>query len=244
MNDGNEIRIKTSLDGEFETAVEVREDVYIVTTEDLGHNKHSVVTRTYKKGAIISTTSSDYEEFEGSEGFNEKLLALMRRQHKTAIDALAALSVKKPEEYFEELKMLLRRKSRRTALSLMAEAYSAYPEDPLIVSHYGFLTAEIDGNTERGLSLCKKAFEVGAEHEDKKVNALLYLNYGRALLVADDRKGAHDAFKHGLKFDSKNQDLLWEMQKMGKREGPPIPFLSRGNFINKILGMIKRRLNR
>jgi hypothetical protein len=52
------------------------------------------------------------------------------------------------------------------------------------------------------------------------------------------RRDAVQAFQEGLKNDPENRDILWEMQKLGRRKKPPFTFLSRSNPFNIYLGKL------
>jgi hypothetical protein len=59
---------------------------------------------------------------------------------------------------------------------------------------------------------------------------------GKAYLAANKKKEAYDAFQKGLEIDKKNEDILYEIKKLGMRRKTPLPFLKRSNPLNKYIG--------
>jgi len=148
---------------------------------------------------------------------------------------------KPPQDYIEEVIVLIRRKNLKNALRLAREASNLYPDDPIVLSYYGYLTAAAGKKRGEGINTCKEALKL-LKKSHYKFNATcpaLYLNLGRAYLAVGDRKRAFDAFHKGLARDKKNADLLWELKKLGIRRPPVISFLKRTNPLNRFLGRIR-----
>ena len=55
-------------------------------------------------------------------------------------------------------------------------------------------------------------------------------------------KKALDALNSGLRIDKNNADILLELQRMGQRGAPPVPFLRRDNPLNFYLGKLFGKL--
>lgn len=102
------------------------------------------------------------------------------------------------------------------------------------LSWYGLCLALEGGRARDGAELCRQA--IGLEF----FNADLCWNYGRVLLVLARRKDAYRAFLKGLTIQRNHQGILRELGRMGWRRRPVVPFLARGNPVNKVLGRMFR----
>jgi tetratricopeptide (TPR) repeat protein len=148
---------------------------------------------------------------------------------------------KSPMEYIEEVKVLIRRKTYGSALSVTKDAVAHYPEDPYVLSYYGLLTALVQKKHKDGIKLCKHSVKALKKSNYDKISAYptLYLNFGRIYLLSGDKNKAFDTFHKGLAKDHEYRDLIWELKKLGIRRPPVIPFLGRSNFLNKHLGKLR-----
>lgn len=63
-----------------------------------------------------------------------------------------------------------------------------------------------------------------------------YINLAEVYLIWGKKEKAIKTLEAGLKIDKNNSAILKELQKLGIRKSPLIPFLSRTNPINKYLG--------
>ncbi len=155
----------------------------------------------------------------------------------------AEVADKAPYDYIKEVIVLLRRKNYKSAFRLAKDAYQQYPEDPVVLSYYGCLTAGVGRNYEGGIKSCKQALKALKRSDyDKSHFPEIYINLGRAYLAAGDKKHAFDSFHKGLAKDKGNKDLLWELKKLGRRRPPVLPFLKRSNLINRYLGKLRHWL--
>jgi len=121
-----------------------------------------------------------------------------------------------------------------SALSCFEKAL-AIEEDPFISSFFAFCIAKERGEIRKAISLCNAAIEKEPE------NSFHYLNLGKIYLIKKDNKEAINIFRQGLNYEE-NQQIVDELNKLGTRKPPVIPFLKRNNIINKYLGMILSRL--
>jgi tetratricopeptide (TPR) repeat protein len=143
--------------------------------------------------------------------------------------------------YLREALLQLRAGRRKEAHGILLEASMTYPDHPYILSYCGWLQAVVEKKHQNGLTACKKAFDLFKTSDSdtaEKVYSILYLNLGRAFLVAGKKKDAFENFQKGLKYDGSNAELKKEMKLLGMRKKPPLPFLSRGNFLNIIIGKL------
>ncbi len=154
-------------------------------------------------------------------------------------DPAIALSTAPPAEYIKAVRAHLRSGEQKLAYSLLLQAADHYPDNPLILSYYGWLAAIIDKKHKTSIATCRKAFVVFKSTNPRIMGAVypvLYLNLGRALLAAGRRREAVESFANGLKHDRSHGDLKKEMQRVGIRKQPLVSFLSRSNPINKYIG--------
>jgi len=242
-----ELRITSALPLRFNVNIKLGEKNYHVQTEHGGPKEPTFTTRIYHKGEIVYSKQADCPDIPEQEDYEDKLRDAMERHHRESVEEFTIMlnQSRKKTEYLDATKKLIARKNNREALKMLREAVEEYPEDPLIVSYYGCLTAIVDKKYTRGINICKKAMErldLAFPPITKSIHATLYFNLGRAYIAAGEKKAALAAFNNGLKVDSANHDLLWEIKKLGTRKKPPLPFLSRGNPLNKYIGLMLARL--
>lgn len=111
-----------------------------------------------------------------------------------------------------------------------------FTESPTAMSYYAICLAKVEGNFERAISLCLMAAEKEFYNPD------IYLNFGKIFLMNGQKSVAIKAFKKGLKFDSTHDGILVELDRLGMRRRPVVPFLPRQNVVNKLLGMLAQSI--
>ncbi len=148
----------------------------------------------------------------------------------------------KPVDFIRAVNLQLMKGNQHDAYAILNYAVMQHPEDPFILSYYGSLQVIVDKMHRKGIENCIRAIElfkkkslVGGGFERC---AVFYLNLGRACLAAGKKKDAINAFKKGLRYNNNYGAIIKELQKMGTRKRPPLPFLERSNPINKYLGLI------
>ncbi len=139
-------------------------------------------------------------------------------------------------EYRRAVRFHLKQDRLKEAYTLLLQAIVHYPENPYILSHFGYLQAAVEGKYRTGVENCRKAIGIMQQNAGREVPAELYLNLGKAYAAAGRRKEAVDTLERGIRYDSGN-DLLNELRSIGIRRKPVIPFLNRSNPINKYIGM-------
>ncbi|MCX7794001.1 MAG: tetratricopeptide repeat protein [Thermodesulfovibrionales bacterium] len=137
-------------------------------------------------------------------------------------------------ELFERGKKALRNGDTLHALVCFERAYQM-ENSPEIASYYAFCLAKERGKIQRAFELCRDALDKDPS------NSVHYLNLGRIYLVLNNKPEAIKAFREGLAI-ARNEEIIEELQKLGIRKPPPVPFLKRSNPINKYLGIILKRL--
>lgn len=142
-------------------------------------------------------------------------------------------------EYHRAVKNQIREGKKSDAITLLRQALIHYPENPYILSYYGYLQAAVEKQYRSGVENCRRALilmEDRSVQGGKSIPTELFLNLGRAYIAAGRRKQALESLIKGLKYD-RNDDLLNELHSIGVRRKPPVPFLDRSNPINKYIGL-------
>lgn len=150
----------------------------------------------------------------------------------------------KPVDYLRAVVSRLRSGKQKDAYGLLMQAVVRYPDDPIILSFFGSLQAIVDKKHRSGVETCKRAIDLlkGSHAPNKRAYfPTCYLNLGRAYLAAGKKPEAIEAFRKGLTYDPRHGDLNRELQGLGVRKPPPVPFLGRSNVINKYIGLILHR---
>lgn len=115
------------------------------------------------------------------------------------------------------------------------EKATSIENSPIICSYLAFCVAKERGQFSRAILLCEEAIT----KEPK--NSAHYLNLGRIYLLINKKADAINIFRIGLSYEE-NQQIVAELNKLGTRKPPLIPFLKRKNPINKYLGIILKKL--
>ena len=147
----------------------------------------------------------------------------------------------RPSDYLRAVRAHLRNGKHKDAYSILLQATIRFPEEPLILSYFGCLQAIVDKKYRSGVENCKRSIlllKKQGSFNEEVLYPVFYLNLGRAYIAAGRKKDAIDALTKGLKYDSGNSDLKKELQGLGVRKQPPVPFLDRSNPINKYIGLI------
>ena len=100
-------------------------------------------------------------------------------------------------------------------------------DNPAFYSYFALCIAKERGQVKRAIALCEEALQKEAENTDH------YLNLGKILLHAGNRDDAIMVFRGGLKYGV-DPRIVDELNKLGTRKPPVIPFLNRNNPINNI----------
>ena len=244
MDSKSKINIVSRLSSEFSSDIKLDDVTYHVQTEDMGRKTCKVLSKVFLKGEVLMSRKTDYSHLVKLDKFEQKLSSLMENCHKTTIDLFLkerSREKKSKSEYFEDMKQLLRKGSGKEALRTLREALERFPSDPFLLSYFGCLVAIVENNPKEGIKICRDAlasFKASTSFGSEFFYPVFYLNLGRAYMKGDNKAEAVKAFQEGLTHDPENHDLLWELTKLGKRKRPPVPFLERGNPINKYIGLL------
>jgi tetratricopeptide (TPR) repeat protein len=104
---------------------------------------------------------------------------------------------------------------------------------PAVCSYYALCIAKERGQVSNAISLCKEAIQ------KEPGNSLHYLNLGKIYLVDNNKEEAIKTFRAGLDYET-NPLIVDELNKLGPRKPPILPFLERSNPINRYLGIMFR----
>jgi tetratricopeptide (TPR) repeat protein len=107
----------------------------------------------------------------------------------------------------------------------------------LFYSYLGYGIARCQRRHDEGLKLCQHSIKIEFYEPDN------YLNLARTCLLLHDRTGAVRAVRKGLKVDPEHLDLKALYRELGIRRPPVLPFLPRGQLLNRLLGRVRSALH-
>jgi predicted Zn-dependent protease len=102
-------------------------------------------------------------------------------------------------------------------------------------SFLGFCIAKERGQQRKGLELCLKSLE---EEPDNPVH---FFNLAQVHLASGDKVAAIQVLREGMAKGG-SPELVKLLERLGKRNQPFFPMLSRSNPLNRFLGILLRRL--
>ncbi len=248
--DSKKLNIKSSR-SEYSAKIEIAGNQYIVQTEDMGAKARKIITRTYLNGAIVSSQTTAYASLGDGADLKDRVRDMMEKQQKTALAALSkpeSKSAKSKALYADSIQRSIKKGDLPAALAAAREALGGpYEGDLLFLSYYGYLIAVVEKKVREGQKIC---WDVIATLRDSSSTdkaffyPVFYLNMGRAFTAGNSKKEAIEAFQEGLKYDSRNKELLTAMNQFGLRKPPVISFLDRSHPVNKRLGELRHRLTK
>ncbi|MEM9557782.1 MAG: hypothetical protein AAGC60_26230 [Acidobacteriota bacterium] len=107
----------------------------------------------------------------------------------------------------------------------------------LCYSYLGYGIARYRRQVAKGLRLCRYAVKQEFYQPEN------YVNLARVCLLSDEnRRMAWEAVRDGLKIDPEHHELLELQQRIGYRRPPVLPFMSRRNPLNRLLGWMRHRV--
>ncbi len=107
----------------------------------------------------------------------------------------------------------------------------------LYFSYLGCAIARAKKQRAEGLALCEHAVKIEFYQPEN------WANLADVLLLAGKRSEAIDALLQGLRIDAQQPRLQELLETMGLRKRPVLPFLSRQNPLNHLLGAIRSQLS-
>lgn len=139
------------------------------------------------------------------------------------------------QDYFKKGYEHLKKNELDLASSYMEKAYKLDKNDPTVMSYYGLCTALRWGKIGLGLELCTRAIKRDFH------TAIYYENLARVYMAANNKRGAITIVKKGARYAPNDVGLHELMIELGIRKRQIIPFLPRGNVLNRWLGTFFRR---
>lgn len=115
------------------------------------------------------------------------------------------------------------------------EKASRLERTPAVCSYLAYCIARERGQFKAALALCAEALEKEPD------NPVHYLNLGRVHLLRGQKSEAIRIFRQGLGYGAEPR-ICAELDRLGTRKPPVLPFLRRENPVNKCLGIICRRM--
>ncbi len=104
-------------------------------------------------------------------------------------------------------------------------------------SYLGYGMARYHRKVADGVRLCRYAIKIEFYQTEN------YINLARTCMLNPRyRREAFEAVREGLKVDPDNAKLHELQSALGRRKSPVLPFLSRGNALNRLLGSIRHAL--
>ena len=247
MNKNDDLHLKLNIPTQFNVDLTLFDKVYHIQTE-CRHGEHPVITTSiYLKGEIVYSKKTDCAGVLAEKDAMDKLQNMIEKNHGDAVKEFTerAQEDSKKAQYFGAVEELILRENYNQALKFLEDALDEFPDDPFVMSYYGSLIATADGQAEKGIKICQKAFEKldpVVYNGEKLFHIAFYLNLGRAYLAGGDKRAAVEAFRRGLAIDEKNDALIHELQRVGERKEPVVPFLERSNPVNKYSGIFLKKI--
>lgn len=139
-------------------------------------------------------------------------------------------------ELYRHAKEACSRGKTLEALALVERALDAEPDHQGYRSLHGLCIARERGQIRKAIEMCEKAVAADPKNIDT------HIHLGMVYLAAGYTSKAIEAYRRGLKVQRYNPELIAELEKLGPRRDPVVPFLSRKNFVNKFLGILLKKI--
>ena len=124
------------------------------------------------------------------------------------------------------------------ALDFLTVAVDAAPRNALYLSYYGLCLAKARSDFDAALKICKRAAE------SRPRDIAVRVNLGRVYRMRGNNLAAWKTFHKAWQQNKRHAAPALELTSMGIRRRPVIPFLPRSWWGNKVLGMLRSRIER
>jgi len=138
-------------------------------------------------------------------------------------------------DLFRRAEIQINRGKFREASALLTHVLKISPENPVYVSHLGYCIGML-GNIEEGVKMCRRATQMAP------AIPIVLVNLGRILIETGRRQEARELFTQAYRIDNTHSPAALELSRLGVRKQPVLPFLGRGNILNKYLGILRHRI--
>lgn len=243
------IRVKSDKYSEFNSSLSIKGAEFHIQTDQSSPKNPFITTIAYNQGTIIDSQKTPIPA--GETLSQEQIRNIMKKQHAAMVERIKERFDDTPDKkvnrkiIYNDLKKLMDRRKWRDAYELAEEASRMYPRDPFLLLYFSYLRARVTKEYRNAVSGCNEAIELLREQMPVGGDfyyPLFYLHLGRIYVMANKKDRAINALRKGIKYDPSHAELFKEIEALGFRKTPPIPFLPRGNFMNKYLGMVLSKL--
>ena len=142
-----------------------------------------------------------------------------------------------PEEHFRLGCGHLEAERHADALEQFRMAQQLDPTNARFRSFYGLCLGLAERRFDRALELCRSAAR------EELFDPLLYHNLARVYLAFEFKAEAVRYLKRGLRIDPACDPIVHELHRLGRRRGPVLRFLRRGNPVNRWFGKLRERIH-
>lgn len=149
----------------------------------------------------------------------------------TAVEAEAFES----RELFRRAEIQINRGRFREASAILTQALKMAPDNPIYISQLGYCVGML-GNLSDGEKMCRRAMTMAP------TVPIILVNLGRMLVEKGLRQEARILFTQAYQIDNTSSPAALELSRLGVRKPPVLPFLGRGNILNKYLGILRFHL--
>ena len=140
------IDIKFKHNAELLSEIIANDVVYMINTEKKGNNSTKACSRVYLNGKIIFSKDTDFSHLMGEDDYQNKLNIFMTQHHKSVLaqfNDMLKKSQKKKSEYLSEALCLSSHGKNKEAFQLLKDGVMVYPDEPILLSYYGFLYSQV-----------------------------------------------------------------------------------------------------
>ena len=138
-------------------------------------------------------------------------------------------------EFKQGIKLLQNGQSAE-ALEYLRHAAEMKQQNPYYLSFLGVSVARAQRKWAAAVKLCETAVSL------RRTDAQLYLNLAEVYVSAGRRDDAVAVLESGLVYIRADARISRARADLGKRCSPVLPFLERGNFLNRSLGKLRHRV--
>ena len=131
---------------------------------------------------------------------------------------------------------LLRKGQSSDALEYLRRAAQLEEHNPYYLSFMGVSLARAQGKWTEAVELCKTAVNM------KRKEAQLYTNLADVYVSAGRRDRAIETLDTALIYCKADARIVRARGRLQKRRPPILPFLERGNLLNRNLGRLRHRV--
>jgi tetratricopeptide (TPR) repeat protein len=131
---------------------------------------------------------------------------------------------------------LLRKGHSARAVECFRHATELKQQNPFYISFLGVAMARAQGQWAAAVELCKKAVSL------KRTDAQLYLNLAEVYVSAGRRDIAVETLDAASRYCAADARIGRMRGRLGRRSSPVLPFIDRGNPLNRSLGKLRHRV--